>query len=245
MVGHEIVKVLEANPKFSVTGLDRTKFDANDPSFGSLVTYHYIINCIGMVWQGNPNRRDMFYINSMFPQLLQERCAVHSKIIHVSSDCVFSGKRGGYSERDKPDAESDYGLSKALGEPADCMVIRTSIIGRELKTKHSFVEWAVSQRGQEVNGFVNHIWNGVTSYQYGKIMAQIIAGNLWEPGIHHVFSTALTKHDLLCKVSNVLGLELKINPVTQDLVDRSLTTEKQLCKKLNIPSIDDMIVDLK
>jgi dTDP-4-dehydrorhamnose reductase len=249
MVGHEVVNVLgtDERQRFIVLGLDRTGFDANNPCFGCLNEFDYIINCIGVVWQGNPSKRDMFYTNSVFPHLLYERCGhfTNRKVIHVSSDCVFSGKRGGYSESNVPDATSDYGISKALGEPRDGMVLRTSIIGRELKTKHSFVEWAINQRGQEVNGFVNHVWNGVTSRQYGRILAQVMTEDLWAPGVHHVFSTSLTKHDLLCKVSDGLGLDLRVKPVTQDLVDRSLVTEKALNGRLNIPSIDVMIDDLK
>jgi dTDP-4-dehydrorhamnose reductase len=253
MLGHAVTTDLRADPRFAVLGFSRwlgsdRYIDALHPEFDGIHDMDYVINCIGIVWQAkNPNRGDVFYVNGVFPWRLQAHCAaVGAKLIHVSTDCVFSGKRGAYTEADNPDPTDDYGLSKVIGEPKDSMVLRTSVIGHELRTKRSLLEWAISNSGKQIDGYIDHVWNGVTSHEFASICTKIMMGGLWEPGIHHVFSTPITKHQLLRRLSDVLGLKLQVKPVeTPTPVNRTLSTVKPLCSKLVIPNNLTMINDLR
>jgi dTDP-4-dehydrorhamnose reductase len=208
----------------------------------------FVINCAGIIRQiEDTDVHNLLRVNGVFPWRLQDRCEqVGAKLIHASTDCVFSGKRGSYTELDKPDAIDFYGLSKSLGEPRDAMIIRTSIIGREIKTSRSLLEWAISHTNETIDGYIDHFWNGITSRAYAKACVKIMIDGLWSPGIHHVFSTSVTKHDLLCKISNVYGLNLKVKPVKKhDVpVDMTLATMKSLCAFLAIPDIDTMLHEL-
>jgi len=182
-----------------------------------------IINCIGAIPQrfsGKPDA-DYYLVNSIFPQILSSICQrYNAKMIQPTTDCVFSGKReeGRYTENDQPDETGHYGMSKSLGEPANCTVIRTSIIGREIHNKQSFLEWVLSNsaknaghevvgvrgfageislaqrresrksNGKEISGWNNHYWNGITCLEYCKIIRRIIDEDLFWCGVRHVFS---------------------------------------------------------
>lgn len=252
MLGHTVAAELEKNPAFRVLRMNRRPgcswpLDANDPGFTVPCT-DFIINCAGVIWQGQRvARQEAFHVNGVFPWRLQDACHARGvRLIHVSTDCVFSGDRGGCTEADAPSSSDDYGLSKALGEPREAMVLRTSVIGRELGTHKSFLEWAISNRGKQINGFTNHVWNGVTSVEYARICADIMLKHLWSPGIHHLHSTTVTKFELLQKINATLDLNLDIVPFAHwTAIDRSLGTDKLLCSQLRIPSIDAMLADLK
>ena len=182
-----------------------------------------IINCIGAIPQrfsGKPDA-DYYLVNSIFPQLLSSICQrYNAKMIQPTTDCVFSGNRevGSYRESDRHDETNHYGMSKSLGEPANCTVIRTSIIGREIHNKQSFLEWVLSNdqcisssvgdtpallsnitglkrpsvlssnSGKEISGWNNHYWNGITCLEYCKIIRRIIDENMFWCGVRHVFS---------------------------------------------------------
>ena len=125
------------------------------------------------------------------------------------------------------------------------MVIRTSIIGEEIHNNASLIEWAKSQKGKQVNGFTNHRWNGVTTYQYAAICEQIIANNLYENGTHHVFSNAMTKDHMLDCFNERFKLGLTINRVdAKEKCDRTMSTVKPLCAKLAIEPLEDQIMHL-
>lgn len=208
--------------------------------------FDYIINCIGTIkpfMASNP--RDARYINSVFPwELATWANSYNAKLIHITTDCVYSGNKGSYVESDPHDALDDYGKSKSLGEPiSDCMVIRTSIIGEEIHKHASLVDWAKTQRGKEVRGFTNHLWNGITTRQYAKVCHQIIKDDLWERGLFHVHaSDVVNKLQMLEYFNEVWDLSLTINPFqTPAPCDRSLASEKTLCSKLNVPSVWEQI----
>ncbi len=154
-----------------------------------------VINCIGMIPQRtNPNEISNYYIvNSLFPHILSKICKKYnSKLIQPSTDCVYSGKNlvGNYVETDIHDETSDYGISKSIGEPTDCTIIRTSIIGLELRNKKSFMEWVINSIKEKkvINCWDNHLWNGITCLEYCKIIEKIIENNLFWNGIKHVYS---------------------------------------------------------
>ncbi len=258
MLGHTVAQRLSEDPRFSVTRCRRHEglcegykdcdfhVDLLDP-YLSIPEVDYVINCAGIIWQaGNPNRWEAFQINGVAPWVLQERCQAKGvKLIQVSTDCVFSGKNGKYTELSVPDEMGDYGFSKRLGEAQGSMVLRTSVIGHEVTTQRSFLGWAMANRGKQVNGYTNHMWNGVTSDEYARVCRDIMLQKLWRPGVYHFYSTSLSKHDLLQKLNVALDLRLSITPVaTPVAVDRTLATVNALNNELNIPDIDTLIAGL-
>lgn len=254
MLGHQIVSDLRLNPVFDVIAFSRRPdseyyFDASRDNLSNvnLVDVDYAINCAGIIWQAkNPDRRETFLVNSIFPRKLQDRCLTFGcKLIHVSTDCVFSGKFGTYTENDQPDSIDDYGLSKSLGEPDRTMVLRGSVIGREQGSQRSLLEWAVANRGKKINGYTNHLWNGVTSNEYTRICADIMTRSLFEYGVHHVFSSTVSKYQLLCHINEALDLDMTVAPVeANDVVNRTLSTVRPLCQQLMIPGIQSLLKTL-
>lgn len=162
--------------------------------------FDYVINCVGVLNQAVDRKlSEGIYLNSVFPHLLAELLyGKKTKLIHISTDCVFEGTRGGYTEFDRPDARSYYGRSKALGEVFDDknLTIRTSIVGPELKSDGvGLFHWFMSQRG-EISGFDQVIWSGVTTLQLAKAI-------LWDAenphtGLYHLVNNQMiSKYELL------------------------------------------------
>jgi len=261
MLGHKVSEILRAQYGTEFVTLtsrdsDKIKNVENSFSFNALINtvyfqdrYDYIINCIGII---KPFVKEVGHIrtievNSIFPHKLAKYCEKqNTKLIHITTDCVFSGEGGGYTEDDVHDANDVYGKSKSRGEPTNCMCLRTSIIGEEQYNNASLVEWVKSQKGKEVNGFTNHYWNGVSTAQYAKILIQIMEKDLFETGIFHVFSPVdVTKYDLLQFINNRFDLNLKINAVEANKsIDRTLRTVKGINSKLNIPYISDQVLEM-
>jgi len=210
--------------------------------------YSCVINCIGVInTLAAQNLPNTIYVNSLFPHLMARRCQNHDvKFIHITTDCVFDGKHGKYTEESPHNADDVYGQTKSLGEPKDCMTSRTSIIGEEKHQHHSLISWAQSQKNKEVKGYTNHHWNGVTTHQYGRIISQIIKENLYKEELFHVFSPSdVTKFDLLGILNDRFDLSLNITPhEAQPPIDRSLRTRKRLQKVLSIPPISEQVRQL-
>lgn len=208
--------------------------------------FDYVINCVGVIKPFMAtNLIDSIFINSIFPRKLANWCKSKDiKLIHITTDCVFSGNKGKYVETDLHDALDDYGKSKSLGEPIeDCMVLRTSIIGEEIHKDASLIAWAKKQKGKTVNGFTNHFWNGVTTNQYAKCCEKIIDENLYEIGLFHIFAKDIvSKYDMMTYFNEVFDLELTINPFEANpSCDRSMASVKDLYRKLDIPTVKEMI----
>jgi dTDP-4-dehydrorhamnose reductase len=175
-----------------------------------------VINCIGQIPQRkqSDSKDDVYFlVNSIFPQVLWSICQNYgAKMIHPTTDCVFSGKKenGNYLETDKHDEPGSYGMSKSLGEPLGCTVIRTSIIGRENFNKKSFLEWVISTMTNEkkIQGWKNHYWNGITCLEYCKILEKMItSGNFWS-GTRHLFSPApKSKYEMVRMIVDVFKRE--------------------------------------
>ncbi|MFH0912650.1 MAG: sugar nucleotide-binding protein [Patescibacteria group bacterium] len=186
-----------------------------------------------------------FFINSAFPHLLAE--ILGSKLIHIATDCVFNGSIGAPYDEMAPKLPADvYGLSKALGEPPKALVIRTSFIGLELTGNRSLLGWLISEKGKTVNGYTNHWWNGITALEFGHVCQKIINREVTpEPGVYHIFSEDITKHDLLVKLNQKFNLNCKINLVAAPVaIDRRLRTIKDLNQQLQIPSLSCMMEEL-
>lgn len=211
---------------------------------------HYIINCIGAIkpaFVGDLTQP--IFTNAVFPRTLAKWCGQKGiKLIHITTDCVFSGAVGGYSEEDPHDPLDEYGKSKSLGEPSDCMVIRTSIIGPEWGgNKKSLVEWLLSKRGEEVTGFIDHYWNGLTTEALASAIFKIMREGLYENGTFHIYTNSVSKLKLLTLMNDEWGLNIKVNAARapSGLCDRTMRTAKTLNEKLNIPDMKRMIKNLR
>lgn len=188
-----------------------------------------IINCIGIVKQqekATPSSA-MIEVNTSFPHLLYDICCLAgTRLIHISTDCVFSGRRGAYRETDEPDASDLYGRSKLLGEVTgdSALTFRTSIIGRELLGSQGLLEWFLSQ--EVVSGFARAIFSGLTTLEFSRFLLFVIQDQPKLSGLYHVASEPISKYDLLERVRAQFSLQTKVVPVAMPIIDRSLSTNK-------------------
>ena len=185
-----------------------------------------LINCIGLIKQSQNCNDSALAIstNSLFPHQLHNLCKKHgSRLIHISTDCVFSGLTGNYTEMDQPDASDLYGKTKQLGEiyDTDALTIRTSIIGHELCSCKSLLEWFLSQ-SSTVTGYQNAIFSGLPTNELALIMRDYIIPNRELHGLYHIASDPINKYDLLSLISNVYGKAIQIIPSSSPRIDRSL-----------------------
>lgn len=237
-----------------VIPLTRNEYDiAGDPLErleDLLSDARHVVNCAGVIKPliAQTAAEDVLKVNAIFPRNLARLCDRRgAQLFHVTTDCVYSGRDGGYDENAFFDAEDVYGLSKNAGDAADCMVLRTSIIGEERGQQRSLLEWARSQAGKEVNGFLNHRWNGVTTLHLAELIDRIIEDGLYEKGIFHVHSPeTVTKHELVSMLSEVYGLGLTIHPVdAAEACDRSLASARPLCRRLEVKPLRQQLAELR
>jgi dTDP-4-dehydrorhamnose reductase len=185
-----------------------------------------VINCIGLVKQlsaGNDPQRAM-PINAEFPHQLSHLCkTAASRFLHISTDCVFSGSKGNYSESDIADATDIYGRSKLLGEVNDSnsLTLRTSIIGHELTGNRSLVGWFLAQEG-EVRGFSRAIFSGLPTVELSRVIKEIIIKHPALSGIYHVASEPINKYELLRLLAEQYGKSISIIEDDSLVVDKSL-----------------------
>jgi dTDP-4-dehydrorhamnose reductase len=268
MLGHAVEKILRENSSLTVKTTSRNgrgsdfSFDALSDSPSKVLNVfapEYIINCIGII-KPRINDKDALQrevavrVNSIFPHLLNNTAA-NSRIIQIATDCVYSGKIGKYDENSEHDALDVYGKTKSLGEvPSDRMMhIRASIIGPEQGRSTSLLEWFLNQPyGSKLNGYGNHLWNGVTTFQFGEIINGIISKNKFRAGIQHLVpSDVVSKYNLLQIFQSAYrrkDLEiLEVHP--PQIIDRTLTTidddfNSQLWNSAsysNAPTIAEMV----
>jgi dTDP-4-dehydrorhamnose reductase len=220
-----------------------------------------MINAVGLIKQliheSQPTDQIMATeINSRFPVRLENYCDYKGiKVIQIGTDCVYSGFTGGYTESDKFDATDLYGLTKLQGEKElkSTMTIRTSIIGKEIKSKVSLLDWFLTQpHGAEVKGFTNHHWNGVTTLAFSRITAGIILEKEFQSEtIHLVPGNVVSKYELLNDFMESFGRnDLNLTPVhAETSIDRTLKTNypirnSSLWRNAGynlIPTIDELI----
>jgi len=189
-----------------------------------------VINCIGIIKQ-LPEAKDpvtSISINALFPHKLAALCKASGvRMIHLSTDCVFSGTKGMYTEDDQPDATDLYGRSKLLGEVdyPHCVTLRTSIIGHELKGKYGLVEWFLEQEGK-VKGFANAIFSGFPTVEIANIISEYIIPNKELKGLYHVSSHRISKYDLLRLVAERYGKKIEVEKYDGLRCDRSLDSSR-------------------
>ncbi|HLB48907.1 MAG TPA: SDR family oxidoreductase [Anaerolineales bacterium] len=209
-----------------------------------------VVNCAGIIKQQGNAKADVTYIrvNSLAPHLLAEQCdRVGARLIQLSTDCVFSGRRGGYSEADLPDPVDFYGRSKLAGEvtQAPHLTIRTSFIGFERfhNLGHSLLDWFIRQKG-EIKGYTRAMWSGLTSLE----LAHVILALIQRPdvtGLIHITSEKISKYDLLCLAQSVFGkIDVAIRPYDDYCCDRSLLSVRMADLGLRVPGVRQMLIDL-
>jgi len=259
MLGNYVNKYL-LKKNLNIIPLTRKDYDLTNLSIISLTNFlkdknlkekDIIINCAGIIPQSSKDKelsKNMYYkINSIFPIVLS-MVAINNncKFIHITTDCVFSGKEGNYNEVSLPDEMNDYGTSKSLGEIAYGTIIRTSIIGEEENYKRSLIEWIKLNKNGEINGYSNHWWNGVTCLQLAKIIYQIIDENLYWEGIRHIYSpTIINKYNLCKLVNEIFNLNIDIKEWYTDKVDKSIISIYDTNNSFNIPELFEQVRELK
>jgi dTDP-4-dehydrorhamnose reductase len=190
-----------------------------------------VVNCIGIVKQLDQANDPITSItlNALLPHHLAALCAqCGARLIHVSTDCVFSGRAGNYSEDDLPDAEDLYGRTKALGEVkrSGTLTLRTSVIGRDFLKRSSLIEWFLNHRGGVVRGFRNSIYSGLTTRTLACVIGDLIASHTTLEGLYQVASKPISKHDLLVMIRDAMGLDIEIEAYDDPPCDRSLSSAR-------------------
>jgi dTDP-4-dehydrorhamnose reductase len=239
---------------YEVICIDRTMFDIETTDWVSLDDIinrvsnkdDVIINCAGAIPQQNCNIRKYIILNTLFPHKLNEILKKSGlQFIHITTDCVFSGRDGNYNENSKHDAENIYGISKSLGEDENMCILRTSIIGEELHNKNSLIEWVIHQKNSVIDGYSKFYWNGVTCLQLAKVIYKIIDNNLYWKGVRHIYSPdTVSKYDLCCYINEIYDLNIMIHIKNQP--EKNMTIASLYDNTIfNIPFIKHQILEQK
>lgn len=252
MLGHAIFKHFSAACNYNVYGTVRTKHSKlvkffnseemnnlidgiNAENFDSFIRAFEIsnpdvvINCIGIIKHlpESTDRYKSININSFLPHHLAKLCAVaNARFLQISTDCVFDGKKGNYKEFDNANAEDLYGKTKYLGEVdyPNAITLRTSIIGHELNSNVSLVDWFLTQHDR-VNGYVNAIYTGFPTYEIANIVEKFVIPNPQLHGLYHLSSEPINKYDLLALIAEIYKKDISINKSDEFVLDRSLNSD--------------------
>jgi dTDP-4-dehydrorhamnose reductase len=192
-----------------------------------------VVNAVGIVKQ-LPIAKDpisCLTVNSLFPHKVQKVCdSLGARLIHISTDCVFSGKKGNYTEDDYTDPEDLYGMSKLIGEvtTGTALTLRTSIIGREIsKISHmGLIEWFLSNNNKAVNGFTKAIYTGFPTIVLAEVVADVIENHKDLSGLYHISTEPINKYELLSLVRDAMNLPIQINPFDGVPLDASLNSDR-------------------
>jgi dTDP-4-dehydrorhamnose reductase len=209
-----------------------------------------VVNCVGIIKQASEASDAVLIIslNSLLPHLLAEHCVTEGvRLVHVSTDCVFSGRKGFYTEDDLPDPEDLYGRSKLLGEVqrSGCLTIRTSIFGRDFLKQSALLEWFLSNRGGRVRGYRNAIYSGFPTQVLARIIGDVLADHPTLEGLTQIASAPISKYDLLVMLRNAMTLDIEIEPYDDPPCDRSLSAAQFLAATgYTVPSWEDMVAEV-
>lgn len=228
-----------------VTGCDVGDHDALVKLFAQ-VRPDVVINCIGLIKQLADVDDPLITlpINAMLPHRLANLSDLAgARLVHMSTDCVFSGSKGNYVESDISDATDLYGKSKYLGEVdyPHAITIRTSIIGHELQSAHGLIGWFLSQQGS-CKGFSRAIFSGLPTVVLAKVIRDVVLSRTELTGVYHVAAKPISKYDLLKLVAEVYGKSIEIVPDDDLVIDRSLNAERfNLTTGYKVPEWIDLI----
>jgi dTDP-4-dehydrorhamnose reductase len=212
-----------------LTGVDVAGQDALVGAFAA-TRPDVVVNCVGVVKQlaAAADPLQAVPLNSLLPHRLAALCrAAGARLVHVSTDCVFSGRRGMYTEADVPDAVDLYGRSKLLGEvdQPHAVTLRTSIIGHELEGSRGLVEWFLSQEGP-VTGYRRAVFSGLPTVELARVVRDEVLPRPELAGIYHVAAAPIAKHDLLRLIAETYGKTVDILPCDDPAIDRSLDASR-------------------
>lgn len=251
MLGSAVLRLFASDKSFDVFGTIRTQHsmnffplevrpriiqgtDVENPDgllrLFDMVRPEVVVNCIGLVKQLSEADDPLAAIpvNSILPHRLARICAVSgARLIHVSTDCVFSGSKGGYTESDFADAKDLYGRSKYLGEVdyANAITLRTSIIGHELNGQRSLIGWFLAQESK-VRGFRRAVFSGLPTVELARIIRDHVIPNVDLRGLYHVSADPIGKFDLLTLVARAYGKQIEIEADENFVIDRSLNSRR-------------------
>ncbi len=251
MLGHQLFRYFRERHDVRVTlRLDRETYAAHglfekgtafygidvrqtDPLLQVFAEFHpeAVVNAVGIVKQRSDAKEVIpsLEINSLLPNRLALVCrTVGARLVHLSTDCVFSGRKGNYCETDFPDANDLYGRTKFLGEVAEphCLTLRTSMIGPELSRKTGLLEWFLAQRGQTVKGFTKAIFSGFPTSELARIVERILVDAPTVHGVYHAAAGPISKYDLLTLIRDRLRLPITIERDSTFECDRSLDASR-------------------
>lgn len=204
-----------------------------------------IVNCMGvLIDEANNNLEHAIFLNTYIPHRLKSIANVlKAKLIHISTDCVFSGKKGSYKEEDVKDAEDNYGRTKALGEVTESshVTLRTSVFGPEIKDGVQLFHWFMKQQGS-IKGFTKSLWSGVSTLELAKAVEWAIESDV--QGLYHITNGQLiNKFDLLMLFKKYTKRDIEIEAVDGRVTNKSfIDTRKKM--NYNIPNYDEMIRDM-
>lgn len=269
MLGHEAIRVLA--PDFEVWGACRNPkalpdlgipaervladLDATDRGCAyrlvDAVRPDLVINAVGIVKQHVDAKAAIpsIEVNSLWPHVLADACARRdARMVHVSTDCVFSGSRGGHVESDVPDAFDLYGRSKLLGEVTDqgnTVTLRTSIIGWQLGVPTGLAGWFATHRDEKLKGFTKTVFSGLTTRALTEVVRDVALPDASLFGLWHVSADPIDKYTLLTKLAAKLGWDVDITPSGEPVIDRSLdSTRFRERTGWAPPSWDEMLAEL-
>lgn len=257
MAGHVIQNYLSERSEYEVISASRSNelhsFDASDLSSVEQLLRNvkpdFVVNCVGVLVQAsNADPALAVNVNSLLPHALA--CygrQLGFRLIHISTDCVFSGQHGPYIESDPTDAWDHYGKSKSLGEVLDDknVTIRTSIIGPEIRDdKTGLLEWFLAQIGL-VQGYTRAIWSGVTTLELAKFVDHLLQKPELTGLVHLTNGKGISKFDLLCHIQETWSKDnVQIEPYCGKRVNKSLVSSRKDLE-YSVPSYSDMLGDLK
>jgi dTDP-4-dehydrorhamnose reductase len=210
-----------------IDGVDATEPESVEKALAT-ARPDIVLNAIGVIKQvrAAEDPTATIEINALFPHRLANLCRESgTRLLHFSTDCVFSGEGGNYTEADAPDATDLYGRSKLLGEVEGpgCLTLRTSILGRDLVKDVGLLEWFLSNRGGSVRGFRRAVFSGFPTVELARIVEWIIAEHPGLEGVYHVASPPIDKYDLLVRIRDAMELDIEIIPDDALVIDRSLS----------------------
>ena len=246
LIGRTMFKALVQCSDFKVIGTTRSKImqydeqnsvlygiDLGNPEHLTRLFFKtrpdLVVNCAGLT-KHLPDGKDpisALTMNALLPHRLEEHCAISgSRLIHVSTDCVFSGKTGNYVESDIADADDLYGKTKAFGEVTgkNVLTLRTSTIGHECGTKFGLLDWFLAQ--QQCKGFRYAIFSGLTTIEFARVVRDIVIPNTSLHGLYHVGSSPIDKLNLLQLIKNIYHRDMEIEANEDFRINRSLNSEK-------------------
>jgi dTDP-4-dehydrorhamnose reductase len=238
MLGRYVLNVLKND--YNVICIKRENYDIEKDSWIKLYSIvneflkenDIIINCAGIIPQkySHDNLNTYIKVNTLFPHKLNEISVENKfKFIHITTDCVYDGSKGKYSENDIHTTKNIYGIIKSLGEPEETTIIRTSIIGEEFSHKKSFLEWVKSNSNCKIKGYTNHFWNGVTCLTLANLIKYMIDDKIFWKGVKHIYSSnSVSKYELCNIIKHVYKLNIDIIPTEEKYKDMTLVSDKHI-----------------